>query len=128
MLRLSTIITWLVWAIAFERLVQAAPASKPSCSAADPVLAAIKNDFGSPLAFCQWWSGASYISSSPIDGVSPVDISKVCKCVTANSALIGKTTTKAMATPTGVSKVPNLDALRKLVAQPLPFCKFWFNA
>ncbi|KAI4852756.1 hypothetical protein E4T44_01278 [Aureobasidium sp. EXF-8845] len=33
-----------------------------------------------------------------------------------------------MASPTGVSKVPNLDVLRKLVGQPLPFCKFWFNA
>lgn len=128
MLRLSTFITWLIWAIAFEHLVQAAPASNPSCSSTDAVLATIKNDFGSPLAFCQWWSGASYTSSSPINGVSTVDISRVCRCMNANPALVGKTTTKAMASPTGISKVPNLDALRKLVAQPLPFCNFWFNA
>ncbi|THX92470.1 hypothetical protein D6D02_10445 [Aureobasidium pullulans] len=128
MLRLSTIITWLVWAIAFGHLAQAAPASKPSCSSTDPVLVSIKNDFGSPLAFCQWWSGASYISSSPINGIATTDISRVCKCINATPSLIGKTATKAMASPTGISKVPNLDALRKLVAQPLPFCKFWFNA
>ncbi|KAH0279443.1 hypothetical protein KCU91_g1744, partial [Aureobasidium melanogenum] len=128
MSRLATLITWLVWAIAFGQLAQAAPASKPSCSSADAVLTAIKNDFGSPLSFCQWWSGASYISSSPINGVASADISRVCKCIVTTPSLIGKTTTKAMASPTGISKVPNLDALRKLVAQPLPFCKFWFNA
>ncbi|KEQ62137.1 uncharacterized protein M437DRAFT_75808 [Aureobasidium melanogenum CBS 110374] len=128
MLRFSTLITWLVWAIAFGQLAQAAPASKPSCSSTDAVLTAIKNDFGSPLNFCQWWSGASYISSSPINGVASADISRVCKCIVATPSLIGKTSTKAMASPTGISKVPNLDALRKLVAQPLPFCKFWFNA
>ncbi|KAG9527760.1 hypothetical protein KCU93_g4897, partial [Aureobasidium melanogenum] len=128
MSRFSTLITWLVWAIAFGQLAQAAPASKPSCSSTDAVLTAIKNDFGSPLSFCQWWSGASYISSSPINGVASADISRVCKCIVTTPSLIGKTTTKAMASPTGISKVPNLDALRKLVAQPLPFCKFWFNA
>jgi hypothetical protein len=128
MLRLSTIITWLVWAIAFDHLVQAAPASNPSCSSNDPIIASIKNQFGSPSAFCQWWTGASYISSSPVNGVATADITRVCRCINASPALIGKTTTRAMASPTGSSKVPNLDTLRKLVAQPLPFCKFWFNA
>ncbi|KAG9569096.1 hypothetical protein KCU71_g1514, partial [Aureobasidium melanogenum] len=128
MSRFLTLITCLVWAIAFGQLAQAAPASKPSCSSTDAVLTAIKNDFGSPFSFCQWWSGASYISSSPINGVVSADISRVCRCIVATPSLIGKTTTKAMASPTGISKVPNLDALRKLVAQPLPFCKFWFNA
>ncbi|KAI5258101.1 hypothetical protein E4T42_00655 [Aureobasidium subglaciale] len=128
MLSLSTLLTSLIWALALSHFVEAAPASKPSCTSNDPALVAIKNDFGSPLAFCQWWSGASYIPSSPIDGVATADISRACKCINSNPALLGKATTTAMASSTGVSKVPNLDALRKLVAQPLPFCKFWFNA
>lgn len=99
-----------------------------ACVASDPVLAAIKNNFGMPLAFCQWWIGASYKSTSPISGVAPADISRVCACVKAIPALVGGTQTKAMASPTGVSKVAYLDAFRKLVAQPIPFCNFWSNS
>lgn len=99
-----------------------------ACVASDPVLTAIRNDFGQPLAFCQWWAGARYTLSSPINGVAVADLTRVCKCVKATPSLIGQTKTKAMATPTGISKVPNLSALQQLVAQPLPFCKFWFNS
>ncbi|KAG9669669.1 hypothetical protein KCU99_g6450, partial [Aureobasidium melanogenum] len=103
-------------------------AATSSCVASDPVIAAIKNDFGTPLAFCQWWVGASYKSTSPIPGISPADINRVCSCIKATPALIGGSATKAMASPTGVSKVANLDTLRKLVAQPLPFCSFYLNS
>jgi hypothetical protein len=99
-----------------------------ACVASDPVLAAIKNNFGMPLAFCQWWVGASYKSTSPISGVTPADITRVCACVKATPALVSGTQTKAMASPTGVSKVAYLDAFRKLVAQPIPFCNFWSDS
>lgn len=103
-------------------------AATNTCVASDPVIAAIKNGFGTPLAFCQWWVGASYKPTSPITGISPADINRVCSCIKATPALIGGSATKAMASPTGVSKVANLDTLRKLVAQPLPFCSFYLNS
>ncbi|KAI4730821.1 hypothetical protein E4T49_01179 [Aureobasidium sp. EXF-10728] len=105
-----------------------ATSSSAPVVASDPVLVAIKNEFGSPLAFCLWWVGASYTFSSPIDGIATTDISRVCKSIKADPALLGQTATKAMSSPTGTSTVPNLDTLQKLVAQPLSFCKFWFNA
>ncbi|KAG9549117.1 hypothetical protein KCU77_g20315, partial [Aureobasidium melanogenum] len=103
-------------------------AATSTCVASDPVIVAIKSDFGTPLAFCQWWVGASYKSTSPIPGISPADINRVCSCIKATPVLIGGSATKAMASPTGVSKVANLDTLRKLVAQPLPFCNFYLNS
>jgi hypothetical protein len=114
-------------AIAQSSKTTSVKAMSTACIASDPVLTAIKNDFGQPLNFCQWWAGASYTRSSPINGIAVADITRVCKCVKAASGLIG-TKTIAMAAATSISKVPHLSVFQQLVAQPLLFCEFWFNA
>ncbi|PSK60237.1 hypothetical protein B9Z65_1135 [Elsinoe australis] len=123
-------LSWLQ-TLAFLLLLQFTHAAvKPviglSCQANDATISAIQNSIGNPQDFCTWYNAANR-KYSPILGLSSSQVRQACKCIEANPAVLGSTRSRTFK-HNGPSSIPGLNALRKTIAKPVPFCKFWLKS
>ena len=119
--------------VLFCRLVVAVlvAAAQAHCSAHSQGLKKLKAGVADPFEFCIYWRGiSSKVAYTPIKGLKPHRLSKVCDCLIANPSFAQSTSVPRRHVGKVKCTADNkaVLAFEAAVADPVSFCAFWIKS